>query len=63
MPKFKVSDTVTTARKWIIEAEDERAALKLAISGGLGEPASEEEIDNTAYKIRPFFPAVFKSAD
>ena len=52
MPKFKVSDTITIRRTWIVEAESEYGAIDKV--DGLYAPGQtadlEEQIDNTPYE-------------
>lgn len=52
MPKFKVSDTITLERTWVIEAENEEAALELVSQQQIELRDPEEvEIDNTPYEV------------
>lgn len=59
MKKFKlvVDDTITLQRKWKVEikakdlATAKQIALDRAIGGSLGEPDSEDEVDNAPYAV------------
>ena len=52
MPKYKVSDSITIQRTWIIEAESEEKAIDQV--DGLSAPGqaadTEEQIENTPYE-------------
>ena len=52
MPKYKVSDSITIQRTWIVEAESEDGAIDQV--DGLYAPGqaadTEEQIDNTPYE-------------
>jgi len=49
--KFRVSDTVTYTRSWIVDAEDEEDAIQQACDNGPDESTLEEEqTDNTPYE-------------
>lgn len=51
MPKFKVSDTVTYARSWIVDAVDEDEAIAKACNEGPDLRTLEaDQIDNTPYE-------------
>ena len=52
MTKFKVSDTITIKRTWIVEAKSEYGAIDQidGLSRPAPEPDEEEQIDNTPYE-------------
>ena len=52
MPKFKVSDTITLERTWIVEAKSEHGAIDQidGLSAPAPAPDEEEQIDNTPYE-------------
>jgi hypothetical protein len=52
MATWRISDTVTYARSWHVEAETEDEARTKANSEGPSEDAYEEDqIDNTPYEV------------
>ena len=52
MPKYKVSDTITLERTWIVEAKSEYGAIDQidGLSRPAPDPDEEEQIDNTPYE-------------
>ena len=49
MPKYRVTDTVTYARSFIVLAPNEDKAIDLA-NGGTIDPEECEQIDNTPWE-------------
>jgi hypothetical protein len=54
--QFKVKDTVTYERSWIVWAKNEDDALMKALSEGPVDDATyeKEQIDNTPYEVEPW---------
>ena len=52
MPKYKVSDSITIQRTWIVEAKSEYGAIDQidGLSRPAPDPDEEEQIDNTPYE-------------
>ena len=65
MPKFKVSDSITIQRTWIVEAESEFGAIDKV--DGLFAPGQEadreEQIDNTPYEAEEVGPAKYRTTN
>ena len=55
MPTYRVTDTVTYARTWILEAIHEEAAIEAIENGDwAGINFSEEQIEASGYEAVPF---------
>lgn len=52
MPKYKVIDTVTYRREWIVEAKDEDYAIQRVAANEDGDlkPTIQEQMDSTPYE-------------
>ena len=65
MPKFKVSDTITIQRTWIVEAKSEYGAIDQidGISRQAPAPDREEQIDNTPYEAEEVGPTKYRTTN
>lgn len=53
MPKFRISDTITYERTWVVDAATEEEALDKAVNEGPPEDDSFEEnqVDNSPFEV------------